>query len=367
MNKVIIIEDSSKSNFGGGQRVTIDFIEVMLSLNKHIFIIDHSKGFDTDFKKNIFNINLKILELKAFGKIENKPISNYSISLLEIFLYPFIFIYNYFQLLSNKYLKSFIDDDTIIYCATKKAFLIGCIISRKRSKIIFHAHNINKKNIFSYFLCKIFNISNTYVIAVSNTVMNSYKIKNITTIYNGVKQNLILTKKVDTSKIRRVAFVGSLITWKGVVDFLDSIVYQKNNTIYYVFGSGILQNKLKNLYEYDKRIIFKGFTNDIKYSYLNEIDILCLPSLDSEACPMSIIEAFSFGIPVITTNIGGQSELVNEDCGILVNTNSPLEISNAINKISKNYEFYSKNALSRYKNFSDQKFNKSITNLFDIL
>jgi colanic acid/amylovoran biosynthesis glycosyltransferase len=38
----------------------------------------------------------------------------------------------------------------------------------------------------------------------------------------------------------------------------------------------------------------------------------------SEGVPVSIMEALSFGVPVIATNVGGTSELVNEKCGFLI-------------------------------------------------
>lgn len=39
---------------------------------------------------------------------------------------------------------------------------------------------------------------------------------------------------------------------------------------------------------------------------------------DSEGIPVSIMEAMSFGIPVIARNVGGMSEIVNEENGLLL-------------------------------------------------
>jgi glycosyltransferase involved in cell wall biosynthesis len=51
----------------------------------------------------------------------------------------------------------------------------------------------------------------------------------------------------------------------------------------------------------------------------------------SEGIPVSIMEALSFGIPCIATNVGGNSEIVNEQNGKLLAENpTPQEISNAI-------------------------------------
>jgi glycosyltransferase involved in cell wall biosynthesis len=51
----------------------------------------------------------------------------------------------------------------------------------------------------------------------------------------------------------------------------------------------------------------------------------------SEGIPVSIMEAMSFGIPVIATDVGGTSEIVNNENGLLLSPNpSEEEICNAI-------------------------------------
>jgi len=51
----------------------------------------------------------------------------------------------------------------------------------------------------------------------------------------------------------------------------------------------------------------------------------------TEGIPVSIMEAMSFGIPVIATNVGGNSEIVNSDNGSLVEANIvPSELADTI-------------------------------------
>ena len=65
------------------------------------------------------------------------------------------------------------------------------------------------------------------------------------------------------------------------------------------------------------------------------VDVLINTS-SSEGLPVSIMEAMSFGIPIIATNVGGTSELVTDKTGILIPKNcSPEDVSEAINRISK--------------------------------
>jgi glycosyltransferase involved in cell wall biosynthesis len=58
------------------------------------------------------------------------------------------------------------------------------------------------------------------------------------------------------------------------------------------------------------------------YTYYNETrPDLFINVSSSEGVPVSIMEAMSFGIPVIATNVGGNSEIVNSENGYLVEAN----------------------------------------------
>lgn len=53
-----------------------------------------------------------------------------------------------------------------------------------------------------------------------------------------------------------------------------------------------------------------------------------------EGLPVSLMEAISFNVPVIGTNVGGTSEIVNKETGILLNQNPSVdEIANAIKNL----------------------------------
>jgi glycosyltransferase involved in cell wall biosynthesis len=54
----------------------------------------------------------------------------------------------------------------------------------------------------------------------------------------------------------------------------------------------------------------------------------------SEGIPVSIMEAESFGIPVIATAVGGNPEIVTDTCGKLISANpTPEEIADAIHEV----------------------------------
>ena len=47
--------------------------------------------------------------------------------------------------------------------------------------------------------------------------------------------------------------------------------------------------------------------------FLAEVDVLVVPSLWNDPCPLVIIEAFAQGVPVIGSNRGGIPERIDED------------------------------------------------------
>jgi glycosyltransferase involved in cell wall biosynthesis len=65
----------------------------------------------------------------------------------------------------------------------------------------------------------------------------------------------------------------------------------------------------------------------------NRVDLL-LNTSESEGIPVSIMEAMSYGIPAIAPNVGGISELINSQNGILLSPDpNANEIANALSKI----------------------------------
>lgn len=71
---------------------------------------------------------------------------------------------------------------------------------------------------------------------------------------------------------------------------------------------------------------------DIYHFYEKEKPDLFINLSSSEGIPVSIMEAMSFGIPVIATDVGGTREVVNNENGILLQGNPlPREVARNIN------------------------------------
>lgn len=93
---------------------------------------------------------------------------------------------------------------------------------------------------------------------------------------------------------------------------------------------------------------YKPYGDELKKIYRNK-DIFILPSL-AEGIPKVIYEAMAFGIPIISTDVGGISDIIkNNENGILIKPRSIDAIVSTIKLISENIELRNKlieNALS---------------------
>lgn len=86
------------------------------------------------------------------------------------------------------------------------------------------------------------------------------------------------------------------------------------------------------------RVRFLGFLSHGQLLELyrkKEVDAVVLPSVDlgdglNEGIPVSLIEAMSYGIPVISTNSGGTPELLRDGAGLLVPDKDPKALAEAI-------------------------------------
>ena len=101
------------------------------------------------------------------------------------------------------------------------------------------------------------------------------------------------------------------------------------------------------------------YSNPELYSYYRDKPIDVFLNLStSEGVPMAIVEIMSFCIPVIATNVGGVSEIVNNHNGVLLSANpSTEEIVNALKMISclndEEYSIYKQNAYETWSNRFD--------------
>lgn len=153
-----------------------------------------------------------------------------------------------------------------------------------------------------------------HFIAVSEFMKNKmlkYDIGNnqISTVHNFVDP-----KKFNPSEIEGGYFLyfGRLERLKGLFTLIEASSELRNIPLI-IAGSGNAENEIKNIINKRKldHIKMIGFLNSKKLKkYIRGSICTIIPSEWYENCPMSVLESFAYGKPVIGSMIGGIPELI---------------------------------------------------------
>ena len=187
--------------------------------------------------------------------------------------------------------------------------------------------------------------------------------KNIFVINNGINIEQH-NKVVLENNIIQLLVVSRLVSQKNIDSIIKAVkVMENENIILNIVGDGSEINNLKLLvkkYELDKKINFIGKIENTKLNeYLKNADIFIQAS-NYEGLPHSILEAMNFEIPILSTDVGGCSVLLNkgERGYIIPMPVSEVEISEGIRKIindkneAKSKAKLAKNYLNQEHNFN---------------
>lgn len=140
----------------------------------------------------------------------------------------------------------------------------------------------------------------------------------------------------------RIGFIGSLYEHKGIQVLLKAFRLLPSDcpAVVKVYGENKAQpgfmSSLHELAAADPRITFYGaFPNSEIGAVLSEIDVLVVPSIWYENTPLVIYSAMAAGCPVIASNLGGMSEVVQHNInGLLVEPGNASALAEALKQLS---------------------------------
>jgi colanic acid/amylovoran biosynthesis glycosyltransferase len=149
-----------------------------------------------------------------------------------------------------------------------------------------------------------------------------------------------LNPYVKSETIRLVS-CSNLFPVKRVGLIVKTLALLKSPAAWIHFGDGPLIKEIKGLAKNLPAYIHAEMKGAVEHDELmdyfrsNSIDLFINVS-SSEGVPVSVMEAMSFGIPVIATNAGGTSEIVSEKTGLLIDVDfSPEELARSIETFIK--------------------------------
>ena len=144
-----------------------------------------------------------------------------------------------------------------------------------------------------------------------------------------------------------IVLVGRMEAWKGQENLLGAlgILRQEPGWNCWIVGGPqrdaeapylIRLKQIAGQLAIADRVRFAGQRADVA-DLLAASDIYCQPNASAEPFGISLIEALSHGLPVITSAMGGALEIVNDSCGVLVRPGDVALVSDAIAQLVANH------------------------------
>ncbi len=321
----IIIHAITRMYLGGAQRIVLDILKELKKNKENLLLIT---GKDAELSEEVKKNSINIYIIPELDRNIN-PIKD-TISFIKLLFF--------FHKLKKKY--------KVIYVHThssKAGILIRLACGIMNIENVFHtAHGWsfykgqNKILYNTYVLMEKIVVNYTkYIIAVSKYVRDigiesgigdnkKYKI-----IYNGIKNPIIYNNKnkikerlgIEVNK-KIVLQVSCLKKQKSPITFIKIAEKMKNrDDLYFILaGDGVLKDSLINYIKHNNlnNILLTGWYENIDELY-NIANVCTLTSI-FEGMPLAILEAISYNIPIIASNIEPHREILEKD--LLCNQNN---------------------------------------------
>ena len=167
----------------------------------------------------------------------------------------------------------------------------------------------------------------------------SHLVRKTKVVYNGIAYEKFI-KRANRNSIKPTFLVACHLRYsKGIQDLIDAVALLPENILEQlqidVYGEGefqpVLENKIKenNLLE---NFIFKGSVPNL-YDIYFQYDYLLQPT-HMECFSLAILESLSANVPVITTPVGGNEEVIKNGInGFILPVQNPKAWSDLIAKL----------------------------------
>jgi glycosyltransferase involved in cell wall biosynthesis len=257
--------------------------------------------------------------------------------------------------------------------------LIGKLFGKK---VILHIHGggfhnfYNKSGLLKPYIRFILESSDT-VITLSESwrkyYSSNFKLKHLTVV-NNVIENAAVPGTHVTNGSLNLLFLGYITERKGVFDLLEVLAANRSEfrnkvkvTIGGIGETGRLEKTIADN-QFNGDVSFAGWVNgSMKAQLLNDCDVYILPSY-FEGLPISILEAMSYGKPVISTNVGGIPEIVKPGFnGWLFQPGDRAALNGIIREVLENkglLKQYGNNSLKVARDYTPESVLHSLENLY---
>lgn len=202
--------------------------------------------------------------------------------------------------------------------------------------------------------------------------------KEVETVYIGVDEKKFDPSNYDRDKLKEkynlpkdkyiMSFICRISEQKRpmlLLEVIKKLKETRDDFVVLIIGDGNLLNKMKSTakkYNLLNNMIFMGRTN--KTDEIYDVSDLTINCSIKEGLALTAYESLAMGVPVVSSDVGGQKELIDENTGVIVPcmqeeedifdfNYSEEEVQNyvdAINKILANLKKYKQNCRKKILN-----------------
>lgn len=209
-----------------------------------------------------------------------------------------------------------------------------------------------------------------YVSEFAKSIHEKYspKLANVDNVvlYNSTAKSI----KGEKSRGDYFLYYGRLSYEKGIDKLIDAakeLPWLKLKIV----GTGPIENELKSRVGISSRIEFIGYKKGQElYDIVANAQFVVVPSQWYENNPMTIVEAYSFGTPVIGSDLGGIPEIIeNGSTGFIFKHESRDSLIHALNSAkeisNQGYSQMSRNAYRFYEtHFSEEGYTEKLVEFY---
>ena len=176
-------------------------------------------------------------------------------------------------------------------------------------------------------------------------------------------------KPVPIEQRKGFVFTGRLVNLKrvdriiGIYSRLSREIRQENAL--YIVGDGYCRNQLEDQVKFlklDSQVIFMGNQPNEDIMKIVSTKKILLMASTTEGFPTSVAEAFSVGVPVVTTDVGSVSSVVvNNDNGFCITKDfEDSEYLKCIEAVLNDYARFADSAFDNARLFNAESVTKGI-------
>ena len=368
--KMKILYCITSSSWGGAQLHVLELCADQLARGNEVTFIVGNKGPLLDKVKQLKGV--KVILLPSLVR-EISPTNDIK-AIVEL----------------RKIIKS--ESPDIVHLHSSKAGVIGRLSSiglRKKIKVIFTVHGWAftdgvssrlKKSLYRIIEKSVRHFTDLFIcvsyydekIGKRDKVLDSTS--NVKVIHNGSTTPSEQSINYSVHMPLRLVMIARFSPQKDQETLINAVTKLPKDSYKLTFvgdGETLQTNKeLVSKYGLNHNIKFAGFKDDISDELINN-DVYIL-STHYEGLPISIIEAMSYGLPILATNVGGNSEILENNINGFLFTSKD-ELAEKLNYLINNPETVKKMGQESYRIFSDEyslsqcltKINNSYLELLD--